>query len=548
MTAPAYTTDLTDLTDAESGTWGMFSGWTNGDNPSAETDYFIQGNGCYSSDMDSKSGMSSGGFDAGSDQSGSFNTGDCVFIWHVLLPGNAMDTYVNGGLRAVIGADLNNYTWWPVGGKDKGRNPYGGWQCYAVDPTNVNGTAVGSGHGGSYRWFGAAASALVAIKKGSPHGWDAMRYGRGEIKVMGGTDSSADHCTFVGMAAANDSQNNKWGLFQEQGGAYLWKGLMSIGAIGDSSTGTVPVDFYDSNRVIFIDDTPVTYPDFNKIEINDEDSIVTWISISFIALGTYAPGNFEVVDNADVNLEGCSFTDMGTFIFKSNSSVLNCIFRGCNQITANGADMTGTKILIPNISEEDSSSASPETAALIWNVATNPDGYLDNMTFSIGDEPHHAIEFGTLSPTSMTLRGMTTIGFSASNNAEGSTFHIKRTSGTVTINVVGGTGNFTYKSEGATVVINTGKTLTLRGIEYGSEVTIVKTGQDSSAAVVHHEETIDSTGETVYSYDAGMQGEGVDILIMNLDFEPFLMENYILPTSNTELPISQVADRVYANP
>jgi hypothetical protein len=69
----------------------------------------------------------------------------------------------------------------------------------------------------------------------------------------------------------------------------------------------------------------------------------------------------------------------------------------------------------------------------------------------------HAIEFGTSSPTSITLRGLDFSGFSASQDVNDSTFHVKRTSGTVTINLVNCTSDVSltnsYRTDGATVSI-----------------------------------------------------------------------------------------------
>jgi hypothetical protein len=136
---------------------------------------------------------------------------------------------------------------------------------------------------------------------------------------------------------------------------------------------------------------------------------------------------------------------MNTFIFMSTGDVLNSIFRRCAQITMPGGKMNGTSVL--------ESTVAADGSAVIWDVATDPDGYLDDMTFSKGTNAHHAINFGTSSPTNITLRGMTTSGFNASNGQNDSTFYVARTTGNVTINIIGGSGNFTYKTAGAVVSI-----------------------------------------------------------------------------------------------
>jgi hypothetical protein len=166
-------------------------------------------------------------------------------------------------------------------------------------------------------------------------------------------------------------------------------------------------------------------------------------SCSFRGLGgtisfyndTDAQGH-QVKDNV---FSGCGTINTGVVIFTGN------VVSGCGTVTAQGGDLRNTSILL--------STAAADASALVWNVATNPDGVFDGMTFSKGTNAHHAIEFGTSSPTSMTLRNVTATGFNASNAQNDSTFYIARTSGTVTISCVGCVGNMTYKSAGATVVI-----------------------------------------------------------------------------------------------
>ena len=78
-----YSTDLTTLTTAESGTWTELAAPYNaGGTPAADGENFIQGTDCRSQTTGTKTGLVfSIIFDAGSDQSGSFATDDVVLIW-----------------------------------------------------------------------------------------------------------------------------------------------------------------------------------------------------------------------------------------------------------------------------------------------------------------------------------------------------------------------------------------------------------------------------------------------------------------------------------
>ena len=177
------------------------------------------------------------------------------------------------------------------------------------------------------------------------------------------------------------------------------------------------VTFSDSNEVIIIDDCPHTYAEFNKVEINNASSSVTLTNITFISTATtsVALGRFEVVDNATVTLSGCSFNNMDTFILQSNTAANNCVWNGCGTITAGGADLSGSSIADANVGTDG--------AALVWDVNSDPNGELDNMSFTKGTDTAHAIEFGTNVPTTMTLTGIDFSGYNASDGQNDSTFY-----------------------------------------------------------------------------------------------------------------------------
>ena len=185
MAEAKYITDLLLLTNAEGGTWGEFTGYESGGTPdSGETDYFIEGAGCTSQSFGNKSGaVFSIVYDSGADQI--MAPGDCAFIWQVVQAGNAMDLYVNGGLRVGIGSALTDFNMWYSGGSDFGRNPYGGWQNVAVDPSATPNATTGTPTGN--RWFGSLVNTgLTVISKGQPHGVDVLRIGRGEFMFWDG--------------------------------------------------------------------------------------------------------------------------------------------------------------------------------------------------------------------------------------------------------------------------------------------------------------------------------------------------------------------------
>ncbi len=442
MAAPTYTTDLTDIDDG-SGTFTEPTGATVGTLSNADTDNFIQGT-TSPTKTTNPGGPGLMGIGILDGAAHTITSPASFYCWVFVGAGALIDTYANGGIRLIVGSTSANYYAWYVDGN--ATFPYIGWQCIAIE-TNTATVAADATQGtpsGTKQYFGAVFNGLITISKGNPIAIDALRWGR-TITILEG-DAGNGYATFAGCASTNDSINNKWGQFQAIPGGYQLQGKLLLG-----TTGGTFVDFRDSNKSIAIAISRKTATSFNAIEIQHTNSRVDWDSCVFTALGTNSRGTVTVTDNCDVNITSCSFTGMDTFSFLAASSVLISTFRGCNAITAAGSNMTGSQVLVPTVAAN--------TSALIWNVNTDPDGFLDDMAFSKGTNAHHAIEFGTSSPLTMTLNGIDFTGFSASQNNDASIFHIKRTSGaeTVTINLIGCSSDVSfatsYRTDGAVVVI-----------------------------------------------------------------------------------------------
>ena len=149
-----YSTDLTTLTTAESGSWTEFDSPYNGaGTPAADGENFIQGTDCRSQTTGKAVGLAiSIVYDYGSNYS--FTTGYAVFAWCFYAVGVNIETYANSGWRFGIGSGTGTWDWFKIGGSDYGRNPYGGWINVAIDPTATETGTIGGGNGGSYRYFG----------------------------------------------------------------------------------------------------------------------------------------------------------------------------------------------------------------------------------------------------------------------------------------------------------------------------------------------------------------------------------------------------------
>ena len=224
------------------------------------------------------------------------------------------------------------------------------------------------------------------------------------------------------------------------------------------------------------------------------------------------------------------FQDIDTTTMLAGSTFDGSKWIGCNEVDAGGGSLLGASILTPTVATS--------SHGLLWNVATDPNGKLDGMAFSKGTNAHHAIEFGTTSPLTMTLTGCTFTGFGADTTTSAS-LHIMRTSGTVTINYTGTLP--TYKSEGATVVLVSSKEATFTPVENGSAFTITR----NSDNLLLHDVASTTGGEVVYSYDGGLDGTATTVHLIVAGKEPI---DFPWTVGAGTVPVSQVTDRIYSNP
>jgi hypothetical protein len=157
------------------------------------------------------------------------------------------------------------------------------------------------------------------------------------------------------------------------------------------------------------------------------------------------PDTDNILGAGTITFVNVGFIGFGATILSSNDSLTGGRWINCDQVTANGAVLTDNAFT--------GYEGTANTSYLIWDVNSDPDGELDGSSFTKGTAATHAIEFGLNSPTTMTVRNVDFSGYNAANANNDSTFHVKRTSGTVTINVIGGSGNVSYRTDGATVSI-----------------------------------------------------------------------------------------------
>lgn len=389
--------------------------------------------------------------------SDNYSLGGSISIW--VQDNGAMDTKVNGGVQIIAG-DGTNRIGYHVGGSDATgfRHDQGPvkWTGYLLDlankPTNftVYAGAEASLNEAAITQVGVAFKTLSKAVGGATNCfWDISRFadpGVG-INVYGGTIGTPE--TLATLAATDRSTGNLQGLniIRALGaGVYGIQGNINLG--DPSGTNNLYLDII-SETIVFESRTlsANNFYRFNIVSNATGSTTIQILSSSFVS--TNSSVQINVNDN-----------DLNSIIINNNSfsgidQGINCLvsqdwkdnnFASCGIITTTGSDFRGSSFT--------DSIVTAGTGSLFWNSTVDPDGFLDECSFTRGSILNHAIEFPTgMTNQSITLRNIDFTGYNASNAQNDSTINVLATSGTLTINVIGGSGNVSYKTAGATVSV-----------------------------------------------------------------------------------------------
>ena len=327
-----------------------------------------------------------------------------------------------------------------------------------VDYYQYSGTEAGCDHT-AIKQIGYGSLSLVKAVSGTPNAWsDGIYYIANDsyaASIVGGTVGTPETMTDV----VGDDITAGAGMFNNPKGSEF--GIFAPTEWGDDGTA----DSYftsDNEQWYFIGDNngghAVGATHFPMRLVGNATGTNSWVITNTVMVNTGTESQFDMSDsNMDTaTMEGATMIDFGAITLPNatTKTTLNCTFLTCGEVTSSGGDMTGSKILTPDIAANE--------ASLIWDLNQDPDGELDDMTFTkTSGVAHHAIEFGTSIPvTSITLRGIAFgTDFSASENtsptaeAGSETFAFRDTTGTLTVNLIGCTGNFGFYSAGVVVTI-----------------------------------------------------------------------------------------------
>lgn len=440
MATFAIAFDGTRVVDASSTT-----GWTaEGATPTAEPDFFYQGTGSISAKVKTT--------EAGFYYTSSSTDMTTPRVWLAKILATTKDGLDGNGLLVRIGSATTAYyeyrkfssTTYPVSG---------GWQILCIDP-NVSGwrDATSGSPSLSAIVYWAIRADFSGTAKSENVAMDAIDYVTNGTGLTCTDGFSASAGTWAAILAADEgTANNRWGIISSKSGILYVNGVITL---GNSGTG---VSFSDSLQTIVFPAQYVT-TGFCGIDFNLQNSSTTITMTSCVLRGRGALTGSDdtrpdyavtgTTSTAGLVMTSCQFNVYRRIDFNSKVSAQSCVFiAGGDRVLADDADL--------RFSVVQGYAGTANTSAFVWNSANTPNGKLDGMTFTMGSTATHAIEFGTGSPTSFTLTNITFSGYSGSNNVNDSTLHIKRTTGTVTITITGGTTP-SYRTDGATVVIVSG--------------------------------------------------------------------------------------------
>jgi hypothetical protein len=288
---------------------------------------------------------------------------------------------------------------------------------------------------------------------------DVIRYLDG-YSMVGGT--TGDRVRLSDIASLDSI--SAYGVCSNVNNVYFATGTLQFG------TGATAHWFEASRDVLVLTDQNVAAGLYSISAVGAGTTVVIENSV-LKSVGTADNTRFAI-DLSDTNLASATFTGnlctrASTIDFKSGQTMTNNTYDDCGQIIPAGADVSGS--IVRNYGET-ADTAPTNMSALVYDETSDPDGKLDNMSFTKGTEATHAIEFGVNSPLSMTLRGITFDGYNASNNQNDSAIHVKRTSGTVTISIAENGTSPSYRTDGATVnIVVPSQVLTITGVPTGAE-------------------------------------------------------------------------------
>jgi hypothetical protein len=352
-------------------------------------------------------------------------SGEHLRLWINTINAPYMSNEAGGGYEVYV-SDGTNTDYVTVFGSD---TYPGGWFNIVVDcalfttvtAANVDTWGIRANHDSN--------------AKNADNTWvDFVRYSDGYY-ITGGTSGDKVRLSDIATADKGTTTLYGYGIIESLEGVFFASGEVQLG------NGATTTYFEMDGDVLVFTDKPVA-DGLYAINGNGSGADILIVNSTIKASGTGDDNRPDIDMSTDspgtVSITDTVFIKCGTFVFASGQTITGNTFNDCQQITPGGADLTDCAVA--------GYEGTAGTGALLYNVAADPDGELDNMYFEKGTAATHAIQFdATNTPTTITLRGIDFSGYNAVNGNNDSALYFPSTTKSYTVNLVGCTGDISYR-------------------------------------------------------------------------------------------------------
>ncbi len=448
-------------------------------------------------------------------------------IW-IFIAG-VLDTISAGGFQMYVEDTSGAYKYFNIGGLE---NYEGGWQKYVVS-YDATGTTSGGGtyNSANHRYIGVRFKVTSKAVKENVW-WDASHH-HADLTI---TSGSTDGITLDDIASVDST--NSWGLFEKKNGVFVSK----LGLIFGSTTSGVHIDFNDNGQVLIFQNNSFRSSTYYKINVlGNATGTTNFIlgvksgasGISGCIIKDLSSSNKITYDFSNSNIDilrlyGCSFLNTGTVTFptltgSTNYEAIDNTFDSHGKIYPNSFTIIGGQSIS---ADDDAMSISSATFNVTDMKFISPTNNAFEVTSAI------TVSFDGLQFIGTTSSGPYDIDFTVA--------------GTLTINATDSNVTHYQTTGGGSVTINNNVSVTLTGIKEFSEVRIYETGTTTQ---VDGTEQVSVPDENNYQFTfSDSAGSHVDIVVMHTGYVYYRVDDFTVPSSATDLPISQREDRVYSNP
>ena len=380
------------------------------------------------------------------------------YLWYCkVYVADGFNVNLDWGVEVGIGsADDSNAHRYNVAGLSANNDSYftypaqGGYIITAIDPT-IDGWATTADDGGAFDqtavvYYAVGAQFITGEAKSENVAMDAIDYGTG-LTLSGGDGADPDG-TFIDFVSEDQGdKSNRWGVVTGLGDNVNARGILTVGtatATGFTDTDSIVnfLDGYHSDGKVGI-----------AVGLNNASTAITMDSL-MIGAGRDYTGiadtrpDFIVTGTTGTFDSAATLRNFRNVTYTSVCDIENADIE-CQLLTQASANISASTIRTNSIT----------SVACLQDPTFGTTTDLRDVEF-VQAGVGHAIEIDTAGTYDLTDVTFTGYGLSGADDAA---LDVTETTGTVTINVNGG-NTPTYKSAGATVVVNNTVSVTVKAV------------------------------------------------------------------------------------